>query len=143
MTGAEALPPLLRAVDVGLMIDVDGTPRPTVHVDVADHPAIADLARVHAVEGIGDVRTRAQRLDDQTPVQLLLGVALHSPVRAAFAIEFVLPDHETFLLDVADAGLLTLATTDPHEAEIERPLWLAVTIDGPALRAVVTAGSER
>jgi hypothetical protein len=121
------------ALDVGHTITSDGSRHPTVAIEAGDHPAVADLARVHAVEGIGDVCTVAMRSDDA----LVLGIVLSSPVTAAFAVVFSTEAHGPFLAEVADVGSLTIATTDPTAVDVEQPLWLAVDIDGAALRQVL------
>lgn len=127
-------PALFPAGELGFSLDEDGTIVPTVLIDAADHPEVSDLARVHAVEGVGDVWTSARRLTTPEREMLLLGIRLTLPVRVAFAVSFVLPDDATFLEAVADHGQLALATTDPALAAEQRPMWLAVDIDGPALR---------
>lgn len=133
-------PRLLLAQDLGYTVGDDGQMTPTVVLDVAEAPEVADLARVHAVEGIGDVRTTGRRIDgagpDGTPV-FLLGVSLTSPVRAAFAIAFPLPDSAPFLTAAGDGGRLALATTSTDRVAAERPYWLAIDLDGPALRAAL------
>lgn len=121
------------ARDVGHTITADGASTPTVVIDVAGHPEIADLARVHAVEGVGDVTSVAMRDGDL----VLLGVRLSVPVVAMFAVAFSSVVHGEFLAEVAAAGELTIATTDPDLAVDERPLWLAVDIDGSALLAAI------
>ena len=130
-------PAVLPVIDVGLSIGDDGERAPTAVVDASEHPDVADLARVHAVEGIGDIRTTAQRIRLSGTDLLLLGIVLTSPVRASFALAFDLRTTEPFLDEVAGAGRLIVATTDPHAAADERPMWLAVDIDGDALRAAV------
>ena len=102
---------------------------PSVTIDVSQSPEVADLARVHAVEGIGDVSTHAIRQDDA----VVLGVQLTSPVRAIFAVAFSYAQHREFLKDVAEAGALIFATTDVENAHEDQPLWLSVDIDGSAL----------
>lgn len=111
------------------LVDDDGW-MPTVTFDVSQSPAVADLARVHAVEGMGDVSTHAIRQDDS----VVVGVQLTSPVRAIFAVAFSYALHREFLKEVAAVGTLILATTDTEVAHEERPLWLSVDIDGDALR---------
>ena len=106
---------------------------PTVTIDVSHSPEIADLARVHAVEGIGDVSTHAIREDDA----IVVGVQLTSPVQAMFAVAFSYALHREFLEEVADAGSLIFATTDVEAAHEEQPLWLSVDIDGNALRQTI------
>lgn len=127
-------PPLLIAQEVGHAVADDGNALPTVVVDVSEHPEIADLPRVHAIDGIGDVATAAVKTGDA----VVLGVRLSRPVKAAFAVVFDLRLHAEFLLDVADAQSLTFATTIPERAKDDDPLWLAVDINEEALRAVIT-----
>ena len=122
--------PLFVAQEVGRTLLDENTWMPTVTFDVSQSPAVADLARVHAVEGIGNVSTHAIREDDT----VLLGVQLTSPVQATFAVAFSYSLHREFLNEVADAGSLVFATTDTEAAHEERPLWLSVNIDGTALR---------
>ena len=103
---------------------------PTVTIDTSQSPEVADLARVHAVEGIGDVSTHAIREGDA----VVIGVQLTSPVQAVFAVAFSYALHGEFLKEVANAGSLIFATTDAETAHEDRPLWLSVDIDGEALR---------
>lgn len=135
-------PALLLAQDLGYAVGDDGSMTPTVVLDVTGHPDVADLARVHAIEGIGDVRTTGRRIDgagpDGSPV-FLLGVSLTSPVSAAFAIMFPLPDAEAFLLEAGRGGRLALATTDVDTVGSERPFWLAIDLDGPSLESTLLA----
>ena len=122
--------PLFVAQEIGHTLLDEDTWMPTVTIDVSQSPEVADLARVHAVEGIGNVTTHAIREDDT----VLLGVQLTSPVQATFAVAFSYELHQEFLNEVADAGTLVFATTDTETAHEERPLWLSVFIDGSALR---------
>ncbi|MEM7287222.1 MAG: hypothetical protein AAF480_12785 [Actinomycetota bacterium] len=126
----EQLPvPVFIPIDAGRTIDEAGVELPTVVIDAADSPQVADLARVHATEGVGDIRTDAIRVDDL----VLVGVRMTVPVRAAFAIALDALAHRPLLDDVVAAGALVIAHTDPQASE--RPPWLAVDIDGPALAA--------
>ena len=122
--------PLFVAQEIGHTLLNDDTWIPTVTIDVSQSPEVADLARVHAVEGIGDVSTHAIRQDDT----VLVGVQLTSPVHATFAVAFSFSLHQEFLNEVADAGSLVFATTSTESAHEDRPLWLSVDIDGDALR---------
>ena len=122
--------PLFVTQEIGHTLLDEDTWMPTVTIDVSQSPEVADLARVHAVEGIGNVTTHAIREDDT----VLLGVQLTSPVQATFAVAFSYELHRDFLNEVADAGTLVFATTDTETAHEERPLWLSVFIDGAALR---------
>lgn len=122
--------PLFVAQEIGHTLLNEDMWMPTVTIDVSQSPEVADLARVHAVEGIGDVSTHAIRQDDT----VLVGVQLTSPVQAMFAVAFSYSLHQEFLNEVADAGSLVFATTATESAHEDRPLWLSVDIDGDALR---------
>ena len=122
--------PLFVAQEIGHTLLNEDTWMPTVTIDVSQSPEVADLARVHAVEGIGDVSTHAIRQDDT----VLVGVQLTSPVQAMFVVAFSYELHREFLNEVADAGSLVFATTATETAQEDRPLWLSVDIDGTALR---------
>ena len=103
-------------------------------VDAAPHPEVADLARVHAVEGIGDIATEAAAV----PVgdgawQFLLAVIVSTPVRCAFVIEFALPADRQVLDEAAAAGRLVIATTPPEQAVVDQPFWLAIDLDARSL----------
>ena len=121
--------PVFVAQEIGRTLVDENKWMPTVTIDVSQSPEVADLARVHAVEGIGDVSTHAIRQDDA----VVLGVQLTTPVRAIFAVAFSYAQHREFLKDVAEAGALIFATTDVENAIEDQPLWLSVDIDGSAL----------
>jgi hypothetical protein len=121
---------LFIAQEVGRTLVDSGDWIPTVTIDVSESPEVADLARVHAIEGIGDVATSAIRHDDT----VLLGVQLTKPVQATFAVVFSYDLHKDFLGEVADAGALIFATTDTESARDDGPIWLSVDINGDALR---------
>ena len=121
--------PVFVAQEIGRTLVDENKWMPTVTIDVSQSPEVADLARVHAIEGIGDVSTHAIRQDDS----VVLGVQLTSPVRAIFAVAFSYAQHREFLKDVAEAGALIFATTNVENAIEDQPLWLSVDIDGSAL----------
>jgi hypothetical protein len=125
--------PLFVAKEIGRTLSDENVWMPTVTIDVSQSPEVADLARVHAVEGIGDVSTHAIRQDDA----IVVGVQLTSPVQAMFAVAFSFALHREFLDEVADAKSLIFATTDTGSAHEEQPLWLSVDIDGEALRQIM------
>lgn len=126
--------PVFVAQEIGHTFIDENVWMPTVTIDVSESPEIADLARVHAVEGIGDVNTHAIRQDDA----VVIGVRLTSPVEAMFAVAFSYSLHRDFLYEVADAGTLVFATTSTETAHQERPLWLSVFIDGNDMRQALT-----
>ena len=127
--------PVFAALDAGHTVDADGRRLPTVVIDARDAPGVADLARVHAVEGIGDIRTAAIRAGET----VVLGIRVTVPVRAVFAIAVDLRRHGALLDDVIEHGTLVIAHTDPARAADDQPHWLAVDIDGPALAAQVAS----
>ena len=69
--------PVFTVLDAGHTVDSDGTQLPTVAIDAADAPEVADLARVHAVEGVGDIHTRAARVHHL----IVLGIRMTVPQR--------------------------------------------------------------
>ncbi len=123
--------PVFTVLDAGHTVDADGTNLPTVVIDAGDAPEVADLARVHAVEGVGDIHTQAVRVDDL----IVLGIRMTVPVRATFAIAIDAQRHRVLLDDVIELGSLVIAPTDPQLAATDQPTRLAVDIDGPALAA--------
>ena len=130
--------PVFVAQEIGHTFIDENVWMPTVTIDVSQSPEIADLARVHAVEGIGDVSTHAIRQDDT----VVLGVQLNTPVQAIFVVAFSYSLHREFLYEVADVGTLVFATTNTEKAQEERPLWLSVFIDGAGLRQALTADAD-
>ena len=121
--------PVFVTQEIGRTLVDENKWMPTVTIDVSQSPQVADLARVHAIEGIGDVSTHAIRQDDA----VVLGVQMTSPVQAIFAVAFSFAQHREFLKDVAEAGALIFATTNVENAIEDQPLWLSVDIDGGAL----------
>ena len=130
--------PLFVAQEIGRTLSDGNVWLPTVTIDASQSPDVADLARVHAVEGIGDVSTHAIREDDT----VVVGVQLTSPVQAMFAVAFSYTLHAEFLNGVADAGALIFATTDVEATHEEHPLWLSVDIDGDALRQAMNLEAD-
>jgi hypothetical protein len=130
--------PFFVAQDIGHTLVGENEWMPTVTIDVSDSPDVADLARVHTVEGIGDVSTHAMRQDDM----VVVGVQITKPVEAIFAVAFRHELHLDFLQEVAEAGALVFATTNTETAHEEHPLWLSVDIDGSSLRQTLMLDDE-
>ncbi len=127
-------PPVLPVVDIGTTVDADGVRWPTAVVDASHNPEVADLARVHATDGVGDVSTEALCLPWAEGHLFLLGVRITTPVTCAFAMAFSLPAQREVLDDAAEAGQLVIATTPPEDAATHQPLWLALDLDTTAFR---------
>ena len=148
MDRTEPETPVFAVVDIGTTLDTEGGSWPTAVIDVGPgDEAIADLARVHAVEGVGDIRTEAaalalpdeQRTDEATHL-FLLAVMITSPVRCTFGVSFVLPAQGRVLTDAAEHGHLVIATTPPdavNDPAAEPPLWLAIDVDQDLLTRAV------
>lgn len=130
-------PTVLAVIDVGTTVDVDGVRWPTAVVDASRYPAITDLARVHATDGVGDISTDAMCLEHDDGHVFLLGVRLTSPVVCTFALAFSFPVHRPFIEDAAKAEQLVIATTPPDGAADEQPLWLALDLDTDRLTAAL------
>ncbi len=131
-------PTVLPVLEVGTTFDADGRALPTAVVDGTNHPEVADLARVHAMEGVGDLRTEAMRLPTDRPDvgdALLLGVRMTSPVIAMFVLVFDLEAHRPMLRHAGELGALVIAHTPPSSAGDDHPAWLSINLDGDALAA--------
>lgn len=122
---------LISVLGMGITVSEDGQAFPTVVLDVETRPDVSDLARVHMIDGVGDIETFMEPND----AGVVLRVRLSSPVTAEFALQLILPDHAPILVEAASAGHLLLATTTPSETG-ENPPWLAIDIDGTRLREV-------
>lgn len=121
--------PPLSVLDTGITVADDGTPYPTAVIDVSGRPDVADLARVHAIEGIGDITTSLTFQGDAA----VLTVSLTRPVTSEFAVAFPLPECRPVLEHAAETGNLLLATTSPSLDGDANPLWLAIDLDGARL----------
>lgn len=126
---------ILTVLETGTTVDATGSQLPTVVVDASRHPDVADLARVHAVDGIGDIATEAAAVptDEAGAWRFFLAVIVNSPVSCAFVLEFALPDDRRVLDEAVSAGQLVIATTPPERASVDQPVWLAIDLDPRAL----------
>lgn len=113
------------------MTESDGelTALPSVALDITGRPDIADLARVHAMDGIGDIRTLATRHSGG----VRFDVVVVSPVKChiAFVVD---AEFLPLLADAARRETLVLATGDPAAVD---STWLAVFIEEQALTTVI------
>ncbi len=128
--------PVFVALGSGRTIDAEGCLLPTLVIDASDRPDVADLARVHAAEGVGDIWTEAIRSGDV----LVLGIQLTSPVAAAFAIAIDVVRHAEVLAEMVEQQVVVIAHTEPDLVDRDGPLWLAVDLDGDALAACLASG---
>lgn len=142
--GDDGAPPVFVVLDSGTSVDDDGVALPTVVIDPAGHPEVADLARVHATEGIGDVATEATTIpagdaavDAGIERLVVLVVSITVPVRCVFAVAIPLPEHRAVVDDALRVGRLVIATTPPDRAPVDRPLWLAIDLDPDRLSAAL------
>ena len=122
----------IAVVGMGITMSEDGEPFPTIVLDAQLRPDVTDLARVHMIDGIGDIQTFLE----PNEAGVVLRVRLSSPVMAEFDVQLLLPDHVPVLIDAAKAGHLLLATTTPSETG-ENPPWLAIDLDGVRLRTLL------
>ncbi|MEM1334185.1 MAG: hypothetical protein AAGG08_12065 [Actinomycetota bacterium] len=129
--------PVFAALGAGYSVDTDGRQLPTVAIDASDSPDVADLARVHAVEGVGNIRTEAMRVADT----IVLAIRMTVPVEATFAIAFDAERYRALFDDVIEQGALVIAHTDPERAATEHPQWLAIDVDGQALASQLAEGA--
>lgn len=126
---------LVPVTSVGwTMTDSDGelTALPSVALDIAGRPDIADLARVHEMDGIGDIRTLATAAGDGG---VRFDVVIMSPVKCHIAF-VVSADDQPLLHDAAQRETLVLATGDPSVVDAT---WLAVYVERAALTAVLNS----
>ncbi len=126
---------VLPVLEAGTTIEASGERLPTVVVDATGHPEIADLARVHAIEGIGDIATEAAAVAgaEEGTWRFFLAVIIRSPVQCAFVLEFALPADRRVLDEAVVARTLVIATTPPEQATADQPLWLAIDLDARSL----------
>lgn len=126
----------VEVLGAGFTLGTDDIVYPTVVLDVGARPDIADLARVHAAEGVGDIATSAAAVGGS----LMLAVGLTSPVRAAFVIRVSDPEHLAVVREAAAEGHLLLATTVPGSedgGQLDDSAWLAVDLEPAATTAVL------
>jgi len=143
-------PLVVRSSGLTLGDEGDGVqrPYPTVVVDASARPDVADLARVHVGEGVGDLATSLVVLSlgplAAPRLVIRLGIACTSPVRCSFALDLDVEEHRAVLEDIASSGLLLIATGDPpatgaSAASGPHPPWLAVTLRGEAVTLALDA----
>jgi hypothetical protein len=122
------------ARSTGWVVDPDdGRPVPAVLLDTTGRPDVADLARVMAIEGVGDLRCGVGVWDLDGPEAALvrLEAALDHPVRCRFHLVLSWAEHAAWLAAVADTAAVAVGTGDGDGA------WLMLDVDGGRLAAVL------
>jgi hypothetical protein len=116
----------------GWVVDPDdGQPVAAVLLEVENRPDVADLARVVALEGPGDLRCGIGVWDLDEPVLVRLEVALDHPVHCRFHLVLGWAEHATWLASVADGGAMAVGTGDGDGS------WLLLNVDGRRLGEVL------
>lgn len=115
-------------------IEADGEVLPAVVVDAGARPDVADLARVVAVEGVGDLRSGVGLYDlgPRDDWLVRIEVALDAPVRCRFHLVLGPEDGAALLAAAGAAGALAIGCEPP-----ERSGWLAVVVDPAPLAPVL------
>lgn len=119
----------LELLSTGAIVDPDdaGVERvlPALVLDPSGRPDVADLVRVQADEGVGDLRCGVGVWDLGPPEAWLvrLEVAVDHPVRCRFHTVLGWADHREWLAAVGAAGSVALALGDPDGR------WLVLTVD--------------
>jgi hypothetical protein len=133
-------PAEVPVVSVGWVADpdVEGRLVPAALLDVDERPDVADLPRVHATEGIGDLRCSVSVGDDPSGngQRLAFIVAVDHPVRCRFALGLGWGSNQEWLRAVSASGCLVLGFGDGTGP------WLSLNIDRRRLEEVFARLSE-
>ncbi len=84
-------------------------PIPILHIDCRRRPDVADLVRLHATEGSGDITTSIDTLLAGRDSLVLIRCAFTSPARCRFTIALHLHKHRAWLETITAAGMVGLA----------------------------------
>lgn len=140
-----ALPPLVIR-SAGTLLDDAATLYPTVMVDATGRPDVADLPRVVASEGVGDLTTRAEPMVGPGGRRLLrLRMSMSRPVEVEWSVDFHLPGFADLLSLAAECGCLVFAFGRDVEGDASGldpgdDGWLGVDLDAAAVRAILDFG---
>jgi len=119
----------LTLLSVGGIVDPDedgdAPVLPALVLDASGRPDVADLVRVQADEGVGDLRCGVGVWDLGPPSDWLvrLEVAVDHPVLCRFHTVLGWAEHRSWLVSVAVAGSVALSIGDPEGR------WLVLTVD--------------
>lgn len=129
----------VAVMSTGFIVDPDdGATVAAMVLDTTDRPDVADLARVHAAEGVGDVRCGLGVFDLGPPECWLvrLEVAVDHPVQCRFHTVMDWVGHRQWLASVVDGGSVAVG------AGVDAEHWLRLNVD-PSLVAPVLGQLER
>lgn len=124
----------LDVVSTGFITDPDdGAVVAAIVLDTTGRPDVTDLARVHASEGIGDVRCGVGVLDIGPPDTWLvrLEVAVDHPVRCRFHAVVDWMGHRAWLAAVVDGASVAMGAGTGAE------YWLRLNVDPDMMRPVL------
>jgi hypothetical protein len=104
-----------------------------VLLDASARPDVADLARVTALDGVGDLRCGVGVWDVDGPDHLLVRfeVAVDHPVRCWFHLVVPWEPHRHWLAEVVAGGALAVGTGEGDGD------WLVLTVDPARLGPVL------
>lgn len=124
----------IEVVSTGIILDPDDAATVAAMIlDATSRPDVADLARVHATEGIGDVRCGLGVYDVGPPDSWLvrLEVSVDHPVQCRFHTVVDWDGNREWLGAIVDGGAVAIGTGDATGT------WLRLNVDpelvGPVL----------
>jgi len=129
---------------VGAVLDPDvGEEVAAVCLDARDRPEVADLARVHSSEGVGDLRLGLGVWDLGPPTDWLvrLEVVVTRPVACEFFWAMAWESHQAWLDHVASGGVVALGTL-AGDGEPGGD-WLLMNVAAERLEPVLAALKRR
>jgi len=126
-------------LSMGHVVLDDGLPVPAVLLDTSARPDVADLARVAATEGVGDLRCGLGVWDLGSPEDWLVRIeaVVDHPVRCRFHLCVVWHKSQEWLGDIAANGTVTVGTGDGSGP------WLALNVDPIRLAPVLAELAQR
>jgi hypothetical protein len=129
----------LTVVSTGYITDPDdGATVAAMLLDTSTRPDVADLARVHAIDGVGDLRCGLGVYDVGPPEAWLVRVevVVDHPVRCRFHAVVGWLEQRTWLAAVVHGASVAVGTQDPDG------YWLRLNVN-PALVAPVLDQLDR
>jgi hypothetical protein len=130
----------LAVVSTGFIADPDdGSLVAAMVLDASARPDVADLTRVHALEGVGDLRCGLGVYDVGPPASWLvrLEVAVDHPVHCRFHAVVDWASHRPWLTAVADGGAVAIGTGD------DSGYWLRLNVDAARVGPVLELLDQR